>query len=405
VSDQDLSKLKIDKPEIGGRPPKGKGRAWLGGVLLAAGAAAVLYFGGFLRPAVVVQTAAVSQAVPSQSLALLNASGYVVAQRKAAVASKLTGRLVDLLVKEGDAVKTDQIVARLEDADARAVRDQASANLAVARARLEVARADLHEAGRTFERVRRLQSTGAVSGSHFDAAEARYRGALASVSSMEAGVQAAEAALRSADVALEYTLIRAPFDAVVLTKDADVGDIVTPLGAAANAKAAVITIADLDSLQVEVDVSETSLNQVKADQPCEIQLDALPDSRFSGEVGAVVPTADRTKASVKVKVRFLDLDPRILPEMSAKVAFLSRPSLPEDREPCPAFPASALLAGEGSPAVFVVRDGRAEKTPVTTGRRFGDLVEVLAGVQAGDPVVVGPPAKLRDGSRVRTEGE
>jgi RND family efflux transporter MFP subunit len=405
MSNEELSKLRIDKPEIGVRPPKGKAMAWVGGALLLAGLASLLYFTGFLRPAVVVQVASVSQAYPSLSLSLLNASGYVVAQRKAAVASKLTGRLIALLVKEGDPVKADQIVARLESADAEAARDQAAANLAVARARLKVAEADLHEASRTFERVRRLHETGSISGSQFDSAEARYLGSRASVTSMEAGVKAAAATLRSAEVALEYTLIRAPFDAVVLTKDADVGDIVTPLGAAANAKAAVITIADLESLQVEVDVSETSLNQVKAGQPCEIQLDALPDSRFPGEVSAIVPTADRTKASVKVKVRFLDLDPRILPEMSAKVAFLSRPSLPEDQTACLAFPFSALVNGEGGPSVFRVREGRAEKRPVRTGRRFGDLVEALEGVEAGDRVVVAPPEKLRDGSKVRMEGE
>ncbi len=159
-------------------------------------------------------------------------------------------------------------------------------------------------------------------------------------------MKASEAALKGAEVAVEYTLIRAPFDAVVLTKNADVGDIVTPIGAAANAKAAVVTVADMDSLKVEADVSEANLELVRVGQPCEIQLDALPEARFRGRVHMIVPTADRSKATVMVKVGFVDEDPRILPEMSAKVAFLSRPPTAAEKEPRTAVARSAVVEQE-----------------------------------------------------------
>ncbi len=217
----------------------------------------------------------------------------------------------------------------------------------------------------------------------------------------EAALRASTAALRSADVSLEYTLIRAPFDAVVLTKNADIGDIVTPLGAAANAKAAVVTIADLRSLQVETDVSETNLSLVKVGQPCEIQLDALPDSRFRGILHAIVPTADRAKATVTVKVRFLDKDPRVLPEMRAKVAFLSRPLKPEEEKPITAVVRSAIVDKGGPKSVFRVQGNRAVETAVTTGEQFGEMVEVLGGIKAGDRVVAKPPKRLKNGYRVK----
>jgi RND family efflux transporter MFP subunit len=200
---------------------------------------------------------------------------------------------------------------------------------------------------------------------------------------------------------VEYTLIRAPFDAVVLTKNADVGDIVTPLGAAANAKASVVTIADMTSLQVEVDVSESNLARVKAGQPCEIQLDALPDSRFRGVVHMIVPTADRSKASVMVKVRFAERDPRVLPEMSARVAFLEREATRDEEAPKTAVNPAALVSRNGKQTVFVVNDDRTVETIVTVGGKIGDGIEVRDGLKPGEKVVVNPPKKLRNGSAIK----
>ena len=329
MANEDLSKLKIDKSVQTFRPVRRRKLIYLLGAILLVIIAGFLYLNGFIRPAVSVEVATVSQVYPSQTFSQLSASGYVVAQRKAAVASKVTSRLVALMVEEGSRVREGQIIARLENEDVIAARNQAEANLNLARANLEGAKAELEDATLDFNRSKELYARKIIAKAQYDTSEARYLRAQASVAAAEATVKVGSAALQGANVNLEYTLIRAPFDAVVLTKNADIGDIITPLGAAANAKAAVVTIADLGSLEVEADVSETNLGLVKAGQPCEILLDALPDSRFRGVVHTIVPTADRTKATIMVKVRFLTKDPRILPEMRAKVSFLSRPVKPE----------------------------------------------------------------------------
>ena len=398
---EDLSKLKIDESVRTFRPGKRRKRIYLAVLVLLVIIAGFLYFSGFISPAIPVEVATVSQIYPSQTLSQLNASGYVVAQRKAAVASKTTGRIVALMVEEGSRVKEGQVIARLENEDVTASRNQAEANLMAARANLEEARAQMEDTLRTFNRYKQLVGGGYIAKSQYDTAEAQYLRAQAAVASANAAVNAAEAALQGANVALDYTLIRAPFDAVVLTKNADIGDIVTPLGAAANAKAAVVTIADLGSLQVEADVAETNLGLVKTGQPCEIQLDALPNSRFRGIVHAIVPTVDRSKATILVKVRFLDKDPRILPEMRAKVAFLSRPLKEEEQKSHTAINPSALVNKDGQNTVFVVQEDRVVEREIKVAQPFGDMIEVLAGVEAGDKVVIKPPKRLRNGSRIK----
>lgn len=399
---EDVANLKIDKTEkivkAGGR----RRRLWIAAaLLLPLLAAAGLYFGGVLAPALSVDVTTVSLLYPSQSLSLLNASGYIVAQRKAAVASKVTGRIVALTVEEGSRVTAGQVIARMENADVAALRDQAAANLGNARAAREQVRAERDNAAAEHERYGKLVAKGYVSRSEYEVVQTRHRRAVEGVKAAEAAVRAAEAALQNAEVGLGDTLIRAPFDAVVLTKNADVGDIVTPLGAAANAKAAVVTIADMASLQVEVDVSETNIAAIKRGQPCDIHLDAFPDLRFRGQVHAVVPTVDRSKATVLVKVRFLDRDPRMLPEMSAKVAFLSRPLNADERKPRLAVLQAALTdRGEG-PVAFVAEGKRVRRTAVRTGGRLGEMTELLAGLKAGERVVLNPPKGLRDGARIR----
>jgi RND family efflux transporter MFP subunit len=266
---------------------------------------------------------------------------------------------------------------------------------------LELAQAEMTEAQLAFDRHKELLDNEFVSKSSYDTAEARYKKARAAVEAAKAEVNLSKAFLHGAEVAVEYSLIRAPFDAVVLTKNADVGDIVTPIGAAANAKSAVVTIADMDSLLVEVDVSESNLQLVKIGQPCEIQLDALPDSRFRGKVHMIVPTADRTKATILVKVSFVDKDSSILPEMSAKVAFLSRDIKDEEQAPRTALLESAILNQDNKKTVFLINRNRVKETPITIGEKFGDMVEVLSGVKAGDRVVLSPLEKIRNGSRIK----
>jgi RND family efflux transporter MFP subunit len=401
MADDGLAGLHIDREK--GPPVHGKRRryGYLLVFLLLLFAFAGLYRRGLLTPAVDVQVETVQMIYPSQSFTLLNASGYVVAQRKAAVASKVTGRLVSITVEEGSRVKKGQVIARLENDDAQASSERAQANVAFAYSSLEQAKAELDDAYLNYSRKKELVEKGYIARADFDVAEARYKRAKAAVAAQGAALRASEAALKEAGVMVDYALIRAPFDAVVLTKEADIGDIVTPLAAAAEAKAAVVTIADMDSLQAEVDVSESNIEQVKVGQPCEIQLDALPSDRFEGSVHMIVPTADRSKASVMVKVAFKDKDPRILPEMSVKVAFLSRKVTSEDRNPLKAIRFSGLSREGEQSFVFVVRGDRAVKTGIRVGRRMGDMAEVLDGVEVGDKVVMAPLGKVRDGTKIK----
>lgn len=400
MANEDLSKLKIDKSKDVCMPKKRRKIIYIIIAVFLLAASAILYARGVFTPAVEVEVANVSRIYPSQTFTLLNASGYVVAQRKAAVASKITGRLVSIRVEEGSHVKVGEIIAQLENEDVVASKKQAEANLNVARYNLEQVKAELDDALLSFNRIKDLYEQDFVSKADYDTAEARYKKAEAAVDAAEATVKAGEAALQEANVALEYTLIRAPFDAVVLTKNADIGDIVTPIGAAAEAKAAVVTIADMDSLQVEVDVSESNIQMVKIGQPCEIQLDAFPDSRFQGVVHMIVPTADRTKATVMVKIRFLEKDKNILPEMSAKVAFLSREIKDEERKLFKAVNKNAVFDRNGKNYVFLIKDDRAILTQVQIGKQLGYMVEVLGGVNAGDMVVLNPLNKIRDGSKI-----
>ncbi|MEW6107844.1 MAG: efflux RND transporter periplasmic adaptor subunit [Nitrospirota bacterium] len=401
MSDESLSKLRIEKSSLTEQKRKRRKGIYITAAIILILAAGALLAGGVLSPSVDVEVTTVGAIYPSQAFTVLNASGYVVAQRKASVASKVTGRLVSISVEEGNRVKKGEVIARLENNDAMAVKEQAEARLRMAGSDLEQAKAELHDAGIDFKRKKELFKEELISKFEYDASEARYRKAKAATDGAEAAIKANEAALREADVSLEYTVIRAPFDAVVLTKNADIGDIITPLGAAANAKAAVVTIADMDSLQVEVDVSESNLESVKTGQPCEIQLDALPDSRFRGEVHMIVPTADRTKATVMVKIRFLDKDARILPEMSAKAAFLQRRMNPEEMKPVTAIHPDSIVVRKERKAVFLVKGDHAVETRVSTGSQIGDMIEILEGLHAGDRIVARPSTRLRDGSRIK----
>ncbi len=399
----DLSKLKIDKSKVVFRPRKRRRLIYWALAIIAIIILGLLYAKGVFTPSVQVQVATVTQFYPSQAFTMLNASGYVAAQRKSALASKVTGRLIWLGVEEGSPVKKDQVVARLENQDVSATRDQAAANVNVARFNIEQAQAELRDATLSFNRNKELLSRGVVARQAYDDAQARYDKAVAAVAAAEAALKANTAALEGAAALLEYTLIRAPFDAVVLTKDADVGDIVTPLGAAANAKAAVVTIADMNSLEVEADVSESNLSQIRLGQPCEIQLDALPERRFRGEIHMIVPTADRSKATVMVKVRFIEKDSRVLPEMSAKVAFLSRLVKSDEQKPRTALQQTALVNLKDRKAVLLVEGDRVVETPVSLGSPMGDMVEVLGGVKVGDRVVLNPSDRLKNGSKIKIE--
>ena len=405
----DLSRLKIDRSGTNFSASRGRGRLrrLMVPAIVAAGVLAALVF-AFLRwsnAAVEVETASVTMAYPSQGYTILNATGYVVAQRKAAVASKATGRLVWLGVEEGSRVKKDEVIARLEDLDVRATREQTAASVMVAKANLEQGMAELRDAQNAVKRSQDLLKQGFVSQSSNDIALARLDKANASISSLEAAIAAAQATLRGANVAVDQTLIRAPFDGIVLTKSANIGDVITPFSSALDSKGAVVSIADMSTLEVEADVSESSFFKVKVGQPVEIQLDALPDQRFRGIVARTVPTVDRSKATVMTKIRIVEPDTRVLPEMSAKVSFLSQEVVEADRKPRPAVNPAAVVTRDGRNVMFVVRGDKVAQIPVQTGAKLGDLIEVLGGAQAGDKVVLRPAEKLKDGASIKAAGK
>jgi RND family efflux transporter MFP subunit len=399
MDNPDISKLAIDRSATPLRRARRRRWPWLAGAAALAVLGALVYakFGG---GATAVETVAVTAAYPSQAVTLLNATGYVVAQRKAAVASKATGRLEWLGVLEGSRVKRDEVIARIENRDVAASRDQARANVGVAAANLEQARAEARDADANLTRSRDLASKNYISGATLDAAIARADKARAGVRSAEAALGAAQANLKAAEVALDQTLIRAPFDGVVLTKSANVGDNITPFSSAADTKGAVVTIADMETLEVEADVAEASLGKVKVGQPCEIQLDALSEQRFAGVVQRIVPTVDRAKATVLVKIRFVERDPRIVPDMAAKVAFLERELAAAERKPVPAVPKSALLERDGAKYVFVLKDGRARRVSAPGARLLGEFVQIDA-LALGERVIVKPLERITDGMPVK----
>jgi RND family efflux transporter MFP subunit len=400
----DLDRLRIQRSEekYQGRTSS-RARLWL-----ALGSALILillalYLWGPLRPAQEVTVAVVSRLYPAQAYTVLNASGYVVAQRKAAVSSKSTGRLAFLGVEEGSRLKKGEILASLENEDLVATKNQAAAAVKEAEAGLATAQAELADAELQYKRYKTLVEKDLVARQDYDTAVARYRKGEAGVASAQAHIRVERAALANAQASLEYSYIRSPFDGVVTSKYAEVGEVVAPFGAAVNARAAVVTMADLNSLMVEADVAESNLDKVKLGEPCEISLDAIPDRRFAGQVHMIVPTADRTKATVLTKVKFLEKDDRILPEMSAKVAFLSRPLEAGERQPRLALPKGALVTRGDRNFAFLVKDNEARLVPVTLGEIMGDLVEIKAGLKDGDRVVLKPPPGLSDGARVKVK--
>jgi len=371
-------------------------------VLLAVGAAAVVIRG---RAApVAVDIATVAAAYPSSAVAVLNATGRVVAARRASVSSKGTGRLEWLGVQEGQMVKAGEVIARLENRDVAAQRDQATAQVEAARANLAQGEAELDDAQAALKRAQDLSRQNFISGAALDTAEARYGKARAAIEALKAQIHVAEANARVAGVGFDQTLIRAPFTGIVLTKSANVGDIVTPFSSASGTTGAVVTMADMETLEVEADVSESSIAKISVGQPAEVQLDAFPDLRLLGEVSRIVPTVDRSKATLLVKVSFVERDPRVLPDMSAKVAFLSRALQAGERSPVPAVRPEAIVKRDGRDVVYVVtadEKGGAERVkaqPVTPGARVGDLVRV--DLAPGTRVVAAPPERLADGAAV-----
>ncbi len=397
----DLQRLSIDR-EAKSFAPRRKRRwlnKWTIGALVIALVALAITWRSSSAPAAV-EAATVANAYPTQAITVLNATGRVAAWRKAAVSTKATGRLEWLGVQEGTRVKEGQVIARLENLDVSASRDSALASANAARANLEQGEAEMRDADSNYRRSQDLFAKKFISEATLDSARARYEKAKASISSLKAAIGVAEANARQAGVSVEQTMIRAPFDGIVLTKNANVGDIITPFSSATDSKGAVVNMADMDTLEVEADVSEASIAKIRVGMPTEIQLDAYPDVRLLGEVSRVVPTVDRSKATLLVKVSFKEKDARVLPDMSAKVAFLSRDPKPDERKPVTAVRPEAVTKRGERNVVFVLDDKNvAKEVAVGSPAKLGDLMQV-SGVKAGDRVVLGPTEKVRDGAVV-----
>jgi RND family efflux transporter MFP subunit len=396
----DLAKLRIDRAVAPIRRRRRRRWIWLAIVALVV----IAGVGWFLaKPRVhAVQTTPVVTTFPSQQFVVLNATGYVVAQRKAAISSKATGRLEWLGVAEGSRVKAGDLIARIDNRDVVAQSQSAEAAVRAAAASVRQAEVERQNAQVEYRRSEDLVGKGFISRSALDTAKARLDRAQAGVASAQANANATRANARNAQVAVDYTEIRAPFDGVILSKSANVGDLVTPFSNATDSKGAVVTMADMSTLEVEADVSESSLGKISVGQPAEIVLDALPDMRFRGHVSRIVPTVDRAKATVMTKVQFDRIDPRVLPEMSAKVSFLSQEVTPEQQKPLTAVAKDAIVERNGKSVVFVVRDGRAVAVPVTKGTAIGDTSAIGGELKAGEKVVDKPSPKLASGALVKT---
>ncbi len=404
MNDVDLDQLRVNR-DAGLAPSarRFRPRWWHGALLLAAAAGAVYLIH---PPAIAVHTTQVVAAYPSQQYVVLNATGYVVARRQAAVASKGTGRVEWLGVTEGSVVKEGELIARLESRDVAATFDNAVANTAVAVAATASAATELADARRNLERMRSLYRKKFISQSMLDDAVSRVTRARDAVDSAAASVTAARANENFARNAIDYTKIRAPFDGVVISKAANIGDIVTPMSSAADAKGAVVVMADMSTLEVDADVSESALASIKVGQPCQIVLDAFPAKRFRGVVSTIVPTVNRASATVTTKVRILDPDSTILPDMSAKVGFLTRALDSTDEQPATAVHPDAIVRqGDRTLVYRVGADATgtvtASAVTVVAGALLGDVRAIAGTVAPGDLLILKPVGGVRDGARVK----
>jgi len=414
----DLSKLRINRDD----PPPAVKRAlsrvlWLTAAAVLITATVVIM--GRRGAAIPVQTVVVAANSGAEGAAKGNgnvvvvANGYVVARTKAAVSAKIPGRLAELNVSEGSSVQKGEVIARLDNADYAAAVGQAEAGLASAKATLIEAQSDRDQMQRDYVRVRDIhaQNPNLVSPQDVENADSRARQAGARFDAQSARVDAAAAALRVAQANLENTYVRAPFSGTVLRKEAEVGEVVAPSVGGGLTRGAVVTMADLATLEVEVDVNEAYIARVHSGQQARITLDAYPDTAFRGAVRQIIPTADRQRATVQVKVSILDRDPRILTEMGAKVEFLETPraaaagsAQPVER-PRIIVPADAVRSENGRDVVWIVRDGRLQRRDVDAGPVSGNFREIRSGLAGGEQLLVGGIETPKEGQRVRPNNQ
>jgi RND family efflux transporter MFP subunit len=396
-----LKELRIDR---NGRPARTGGRR----LLVAAVAVAVLAAAGWLAWARLgvptVRTVAARAAAPAGGAAsVLDASGYVTARRAATVSAKITGKVTEVLIEEGQRVAEGAVIARLDDTEARAQLGLARAQLAAARSQEGEIRALLEQAERDYTRQQELFRRQLVAAQALDAALAQRNTLRARLSAHEEQVRVATESVRVAEVNLDNTVVRAPFGGVVTNKAAQPGEMISPISAGGGfTRTGIGTIVDMDSLEIQVDVNEAFIGRVAPEQPVEATLNAYPDWKIPGAVIAIIPTADRSKATVKVRIAIKARDARIVPDMGVRVAFLeSQPAAQAPPRTAVLVPADAVRA-EGTAGVLFVHAGdRVARRSVTLGQTVGTEREVLTGLEPGERVVIAPPPSLQDGDRVR----
>jgi len=402
----DLAALRIPQEERGG----GRGRPALAVVivlaLLALGGAGWYWSANLQAASVKVAPAAIKSRGASAPGAVLNASGYVVARRRATVSSKVTGKVLDVLIEEGHPVTAGQIVAHLDDSQPRAALAFAEAQLASARKSFAEDEARLQQAELTLSRRQQLLKEQVVGKAELDEAQSNVDALKARIAYAQQQIGVAESQVNLQKTNLADMIVRAPFSGVVISKDAQAGEMISPVSAGGGfTRTGIGTIVDMSSLEVEVDVNETYINRVVNGMRVESVLDAYPDWRIPSRVITTIPAADRQKATVKVRIAFDKLDPRILPDMGVKVSFLRDEPAAGQAPAAPRVlvPKAAMRSADGKAVVFVVKDDRVERRAVSAGLENGGQVEILSGVSAGERVVVDGPPTLKDGDKVRVQ--
>ncbi len=375
-------------------------------MVLALGAAGAFYY--FVQRGQKFEVEEASAVAPSAdpgSTAILQATGYVTARVQATVSTQIIGTLTEVLIEEGEHVKAGQVLARLDDTAQRAGLAQSEASLKAAQASLGNYQAQLGQARRDLVRNQDLVERKLVSQQALETSRTQVESLEAQVNAQERQIDLAAAALRGAHVQLAYTVVRAPFSGVVIAKEARAGEIVSPSSAGGGfTRTGVGTIVDMDSLEIEVDVNEAYINRVQANQPAQATLDAYPDWSIPAHVIAIIPTADRSKATVKVRVAFDQKDPRILPDMGVRVSFQSAKSSGEPPPKGVLIPATSIVDRGGKSVVFAVDGDRVHAQPVTAGQTFGDL-KLVQEITSGTRVVRTPPAEMNDGARIAAKQE
>jgi RND family efflux transporter MFP subunit len=398
---QDLAALRIEREPD--RPGAGRWIGWVLVLLVLGGAGVGAWKWVTRERPIEVQTATVTERAAGAQAAVLNASGYVTARRRATVSSKITGKVVEVNIEEGMAVREGQVLARLDDSSPRAMLALSEAQAESARHAIQENDVRLAQGRVTLGRMTQLLKDGIVTQADVDQAKLDVDSTAARIAALNEQVKVAERQVEVQRTDLDNTIIRAPFSGMAITKDAQPGEMVSPVSAGGGyTRTGICTIVDMKSLEIDVDVNESYINRVKPGQNVTAVLDAYPEWQIPAHVITTIPTADRQKATVQVRIAFEKLDPRILPDMGIKVTFLREADDKETpaAQPTTLVPKAAIQAQSGSNFVFVVRGDAVARQAVRTAGTDGDRIEVLAGLHSGERVVVSPPAELKDGAKV-----